>query len=395
VLTALQKSALPRLFSLVHRLRDNHGVDAGLCLQIQEELILRISRAERRISLLRNKNSYLKKELSTRQERHRSRRLKTKLETNGERIYQQRQLCSIYRDIGDSLAFIYIDRWDIKPLVFREPAGFITGKRGSRLERLCMRAIFKKAGAIAILNDLTHSLRYSDLTVMGEGGTFMLMEIKSGRGGKHSRTKRQVAAASRVMEYLTEDKIQGLYQPETLMLRRAVNTEPSYNTKAINRLIRETGVDSWTREEVEPGLRYLVISGEPSANMDEILGPASGKRLVMFVNNFKYSKYAYYPFILSFDDPESIVRFYEGDISVIVMVDLEFVAARLRSVNIDFRVTSDDEWPWELNQGPEAILSRLSWHFISRLGAEFLSLDWFVNQITERLQPETLAQMSH
>ncbi len=113
----------------------------------------------------------------------------------------------------------------------------------------------------------------------------------------------------------------------------------------------------------------------------------SGAPLVIFVNNFKYSKQAYYPFILSLDDPENIVRFYDGDISLIVIIDTEFVANRLRCENIDFRVISDDEWPWEVRHDADEAFTRLSWHFIGRLGTEFLSLRWFVNEMTERLAP--------
>jgi hypothetical protein len=352
--------------------------------------MFRISRTERRVSLLREKNAHLKAELSKRDsDRKRSRRLKAKVAGNDERIYRQRQIGSIYRDIGDSLAFTYIDRWDIKPLVFHESAGFITGKRGSRLERRCLRMAFR-AGAIAILNDLTHSLRYSDLTVIGAGGKFMLAEIKSGRGGNQSRTQRQVAAANRVIEYLSTDKSEELYQPKTAMLRREVHAEPIYNVEAINRLIRKTKVDSWARAEVEPGLQYVAINEEALADSvtNGIFGPLSGERFVIFVNNYKYSKQAYYPFILSFDDPQSIVRFYDGNISLIVIIDTEFVADRLRSENIDFRITSDGEWPWEVRQGSEERVLRLSRHFIGRLGAEFLSLNWFVNEMTERLTPE-------
>jgi hypothetical protein len=135
-----------------------------------------------------------------------------------------------------------------------------------------------------------------------------------------------------------------------------------------------------------------VVNGEPKSDFHGILESTSGESFVIFVNNFKECEQAYYPFILSLDDPESIVRFYDGNISLIVIVDSEVVADRLRSEEIDFRVRSDDEWPWEVKQHSEEGLSRFSWHFIGRLGAEFLSLSWIVNEMTVRVPVENLLQ---
>jgi hypothetical protein len=68
---------------------------------------------------------------------------------------------SVLRSIGDAIAFIYGNRWDIKQMVMKEESGFITGKRGTRLERKILRKAFE-IGATVVMNDLTHTLRHGD-----------------------------------------------------------------------------------------------------------------------------------------------------------------------------------------------------------------------------------------
>jgi hypothetical protein len=146
----------------------------SLALEIQEELLERIGRAERAVRLRRTANTALTKQLSMRgNSRAEARKLKVQNAAGEERIRQQKELLSVLRSIGDAVAFTYGDRWELKQLVWNQEPGFITGKRGTRLERGILRAAFAR-GAIAVMNDLTHTLRHGDITIFNEDRTFAL-----------------------------------------------------------------------------------------------------------------------------------------------------------------------------------------------------------------------------
>src|ERR1035437_4656475 len=384
------ENSLLRMFSLVRQLHD-HPEEYRLALAIQEELIVRKSNVERRIRVLRQHRRALSFELSKRHsDRGRANELKSAIARIDDRIQEARLLDSVYLDIGDAVAFTYIDPWDIKPLVFRERAGFISGKKGARLERKVLREVYR-VGGIAILNDLTHSLRYADLTVIHKPKTnFLLMELKSGRGGSRVRAHRQLKAAERVTNYLKTDKVQDLYAPGQEMLHYSVHSAPVYNADAINRMLAKTTMDSLVREEVEAGLHYIAIVGDWSEDTDTILGAYSAKHLVMLVNDFKGSKVGYRPFLLNLEDPNKMLQFYQGSIVIIVIIDTESVKERLRQRGLDLHLTGNDEWPWEISSSPDENRSRFSWHFISRVGAEFLSLNWLVDELSQPIDPMKL-----
>jgi hypothetical protein len=47
--------------------------------------------------------------------------------------------------------------------------------------------------------------------------------------------------------------------------------------------------------------------------------------MLIFVNDLKYSGCSYYPFLLSFEESETAFRFYNGDIVILVAVDMNQV----------------------------------------------------------------------
>ena len=96
--------------------------------------------------------------------REQSRELKKLYDAGDTNIDRQKTLISILRSVGDAVAFIYGDRWDLKQLALKQGAGFVTGKRGTRFERKILRRAFA-LGATVVMNDLTHTLRQGDITV--------------------------------------------------------------------------------------------------------------------------------------------------------------------------------------------------------------------------------------
>jgi hypothetical protein len=362
---------------------------ADLALHIQENLITLISRAEQSISRRKQKIAFMRKAFARRGlGKIEAKAAKDRIAAHYDSIDQSKSIIGLCRDIGDSIAFLYIDRWDIKPLFLKEAAGNITGKRGNRLERAIFRRLFKE-GYTCLLNDLTGSLRFADVTVFGPYGTFRLIEAKSGNGGNKKRAARQQAQAEAVMDYLVTDKREFEGAP---MIRRSLEERPRYHLGHLNRLL-ETYFSTGRRQafrEVEPGVFYMVLGEEPSGSLPTRLSKSEGPIMVMFSNDFKRRGVAYYPFPLIFNKIEHIANFYAGEFSIGVVVDLNKVM-RLSGVSGKIEQSDDPQMPFTYypeRGGQDGIpeFMHIGWHITNRMAAEFLSPRSFVRMLAQRIE---------
>jgi hypothetical protein len=386
------KQWLLALFQQVNKLREDPLDNRLLALEIQEQLLQRIGRAERLIRRIRRENKLIKITLAQKStQRDLARKSKARHLAGQERIEQQRTLILLLRSIGDSIAFIYGDRWDLKQMGLKEESGFITGKRGTRLERKILRKSFE-VGATVVMNDLTHTLRHGDITVFRpdlwpEGGSpFQVIEAKSGRGGENARKSRQLAAIKQMFDYLTTDKREadgGFWQ------RVSVIEHPQYHFGEATRMMTTLPQAGWLMEEVEPGLHYVLIDcARETKEYDSIFGDLfiRSRAFMISVNSMKEQSLAYYPFPLSIHNPEALFRFYNGEFVMFVIVDLERVNEVLTQDSIRVTPSGNDEYPWLVSWTAEDStlergISYVGFHPIGRLGAEFLRLDWLLRNM--------------
>jgi hypothetical protein len=385
------KRWLLALFQQVQELRANPLEKRMLALHIQESLLHRIGRAEYLIRKIRDDNKSIKRAL-TRPDTSRiaARKAKARHLAGSDRIEHQKALIAVLRSIGDSIAFIYGNRWDLKQMVLKEDSGFITGKNGTRLERGILRKAFEM-GATVIMNDLTHTLRHGDITVFRpdlwpEGESpFLLIEVKSGRGGDRTRTSRQIAATEQIFSYLETDKREangGLWQ------RVSVNEHPKYHFEEVTRMMTDLPKGGWLLEQVEPGLHYALIDCAREKAYDRIFGDlfSRGRAFLMSVNDMKKHQLAYYPFPLCIHNPETLFRFYNGDFVMFVIVDLNRVNEAMAKYSMKVALSGSDEFPWTVSSTardavPESSDFYLGFHPIGRLAAEFLRLDWLLENM--------------
>jgi hypothetical protein len=383
---------------LVPLLQQVHALQAApldrrlLALEIQESLLYRMSRAEWLLRRIRNDNKTLKKELTRRDStREASRKIKARYATNNERMEEQKGLLDVLRSIGDCIAFIYGDRWDLKQMVLKEEAGFLTGKSGTRLERKILRDAFA-VGATVVMNDLTHTLRFGDITLFRpdlwpDGGSpFIWFEVKSGRGGDASRALRQKAASQHIGNYLATDRREadgGLYQRVELL------NEPVYHVEVVSRLMSTLPRGGWLLEEIEPGLHYILIDGErKQEGYEEIFGSVlkQSRSFLLNVNEMKQLQRGYYPFPLSISDPGALYRFLNGEFVMFVVVDLDQVNRQLSGRSVTVSASDLEGYPWKVSlDDPDIPVelreSFIGLHPIGRLAAEFISLAWLVENL--------------
>ncbi|MHB9036556.1 MAG: hypothetical protein ACYC64_07805 [Armatimonadota bacterium] len=387
------------LKSLFRKLKIVHAKpneETALCLEIQETLVRKITYVEKRIRSLRSEIKLLKAELgvkrSTSHDKTLASRAKRRIRECRDCIQDYYNLLILLKSVGDGLVFTYIDKWDVKPLTYHESPGFISGKKGAFLERRYLRQLFAN-GQVAILNDLTNSLRYGDITLITESG-MGLVEVKSSLL-TNRRTRRQSEALGRITDYLSLDRVSDLYRPGIEIRRTSLHCEERHNRDAVNALINRVYASSASYTRVEDGLIYFAqvaqcesdLSGLEDLICDARLGNTD-RWMGFFINSFKYSEPAYYPHTLSIEDTQALFDFFNGTLFILVMINTDYMFRKLNECNLKLTITKNQDRmlvvDCPLSLEPETGPLWISEHFFTRVAAEFLSLDWFLEEIIHK-----------
>jgi len=99
------------------------------------------------------------------------------------------------------------------------------------------------------------------------------------------------------------------------------------------------------------------------------------------VNSFKHKPAGYYHLTLSITNPEKLLALFRGNFLLIVVIDFDVVAQRMKEQDFELNLTGDHVWPWEVRSSSGQALFKVSNHFISRVAAEFLSLKWLIDEL--------------
>jgi hypothetical protein len=380
------KKTLIGLFEQCHKIYANPQESVQDCLSVQETLIRKITYVERRIRERKEAIKNLKNRLgghdTIRLNKEDARKAKEQIQQYHYQIDEYQELATIYRDIGDALAFSYIDKWDIKPLAIKETAGALSGKKGSRLERKILRKAFN-LGHIVLLNDITNCLRYGDITVPKDG-KFMIIEAKSGKR-RTNRDSRQSAETQSLMKYFETDKTDRLYRKDGTVRRVGLGTTEIHHREKINELVLSAIEHGISFMEIESGLFYIV-----SANLDIDIAnniltklKITGKPIASLLSRGSRN-HIYFPIILTIQDPESLYKFYDGQISIVTIIDTDVIESKLNKYNLHFSlIENDSDWIAEILENEISIM-KVSSSLWLRLHAEFISLEWFINDMIIR-----------
>lgn len=381
------RNAIIGLLQLIQKSQNSIFDDTLVWKNVQEKLIKRISRCEDKIRNLKKRYkeiNIIRKNPNNKISKEESILLKRELSRIDYLLGEYHFLIRIFKDIGNSIAFTFIHKYDIKPQNFKESSGFITQKDGFIKEKKVFRKIFKKGG-IAILNDLTSSLKYCDITLITEDG-YVPIEIKSSKNNNNKRVLRQKSNAEKIFKYLTEDKIEELYDIKTTMHRISLKTNEENYIKDINLLIEESKENGVASKLVEEGVLYFVAHSDP--NNFEILSKQLqvnklDKPVAFIVNHMKLNELGYYPFSLSISNPENYFDFIAGNFVIAICIDYDVIQKIATENKFVFRETNDCDMPFEFkvdkevkNPTVESIL--ISNHLFTRVFTEFTSLNWLI-----------------
>jgi len=361
------------------------------CLALQEKLIKKIIYIERKIRECRVTTRTLKKRLQPQQPsgftKVEAQVIKSAINSLAKRVDEYQRLLVIFRNIGDALAFMYFDKYDIKPQVFKQPAGFLSQKEGLRHELEILRGLFE-SGRIGILNDLTNCLRYGDISVSIEGKQY-IFEIKSSKS-RNSRTQRQLTEARRLTNYLTKDEADNLYGVKGEWQRTSLHSQEVHHRDLLNSVISNAVKNGTSYAKVEDGLYYVVSKKFHPEILDLVSRECKGKPIISIVNDYKYTCVGYYPFTLSIYDSEAWYNFCCGKFVIIVVVDSGVVKQKLRSMGLGIEFHFDQEFVMDIadleRASGEVSCIKVSRHFFGRIFTEFLSLDWVLREILCRFK---------
>ena len=377
----LTQNYIKRKIDDLNFMREKGPFSCGdLILAFQEELIIRISNVERKIRTLNINIESCTKELRTKREPQLTKieasRLKKKIQNLRDKKQDYEESNFIFHHIGDGLAYLLIDRWDIKPLSFKQSPGFISGKKGARLERKCLRMAFE-LGGIAILNDITNCLRYGDLTIVSKNRPFMILEVKSGKTN-NKRIYRQAADLENITNYLTTDTTNFLYEKPTNAARIEVSIKPTYHVDKFNDFLGFSESSSFHTLEIG---HHVIIGKDEEFPLQDSEIHLGERPILFFLNEYRYSNTGYYPLSLIFRNGNHFIDFYMGKMVVGIVIDFALVEQKLESNGLSIEYCKDKDYPYIIRGVPPAVNNdfefKVSHHFFNRIFFEFLTIDSF------------------
>jgi hypothetical protein len=303
------------------------------------------------------------------------------------KVKQSQWLLFVFRTIGDALAFTLFNKFDLKPLSFRESPGWITGKRGGCLESRILRGVIVEAGTPAIRTDLTNSIRYGDMAVKHHG-VIRLFEVKSGKN-RNARTVRQLEAITNISKYLTTDSIDGLYGLPGRVFRRETHEKESHHIGLLNETILQSKAEGVCVCDVKPGVRY-VIARQWDETTTERLGVGISDAVV-FVLDAKSSTMwkGYYPFTLSIRNPADVFDFLRGSVAIVVIVDLKHLKKIASELGYEAQFIDSDAGVLckAMREDQEVSAVTFSPHWLGRVAFEFCSLRWLLQEALQFNSP--------
>ena len=370
-----QKRRILMLGSLLRAL-ENDRSDLSLLLKLQLAILTSLRTTERNLQRNQTQAFTLKQRLRTqRLPKEDAGEIKVLIRECRERVDHHRWLLTVWRAFGDGIAFLYLDKWAVKPLLYnlgnpdeKSPAGSIRGKLGLQNEIRILK-VFLERGIPAVLNDITNCIRHGDICLLGGSDPF-LVEVKSSKN-TNTRTDRQIANIQSIHEYHRTDLAQNVRGVPEIM-RVALSRHEVHYQALLNKGIETALTTKYCSFEPEAGMRLVVLASGSKKVLDQAF---SGFRIstLQFWNEAKNEGHwgVYYPYVLSIRSLDNLYAFLSGQVYVTVAYDFEAIRKVAKRYSLALTTTDDQVWPiqleWLGSAQPELAYVRLSSHFLGRM----------------------------
>lgn len=387
-----------RAAELLHRVKaDSTRLD--LVLELQRHLIRCIARTEMRVLRLRRKRSSPPPNAGQRVAREHARARKARLSALREREEQLLHLLFLWRCFGDGIAFIYQSKYSLKHTYYdgnynvKPSAGFITEhgrlKRGfAREYRILCSGI--KHNVPVVLCDLTNVIRYGDVCALGAEDTCCI-EVKTSRN-RNARTDRQVKLLQELTDFYANDGA-SVFRGIQNVQREATKTKEVDHRGVLNACIEVGLRTGWDTATPEPGLTYLACSVPDDAKFDQLgITPSTQAYLLSAQPDYLPS----YPFTLSME-PVNSVALMQQAFCLMVFIELKEVKAAFARRGVKATMLMDGTHSVQITKTPDNLIMgvcRISEQMLGRVATEFLSIEWFADEMSRSFDVEQRPPMT-
>ena len=358
-----------------------------MLLALQRALVDRLRRTEKRIATLKQQCVTLNQQKRGRLTKDAATLVKRHIDAVKEQIQFKQHLLFIWRCFGDGIAFIYLDKYALKHMLYnthdytvKQSAGALSDKDGFRLEWSILQAVARKQSVPAVLCDLTNTIRHGDVCVL-VGPDPIPIEVKSSKN-TNLRVERQLASLQALLDFLATDKAENFRGvPNVRRVEGPVLEE--VHASVMNECIARSRATGFAAISPEEGLTYVCIR---DAKRVEQLNQFAGSRLIYTSLNDAKTEGAwmpYYPFTLSIRDPEALYEFISGEITLIVLLDANIFVRRFAEHGLHAEFLDHDGYALMVSHlgstSEGESRSALSKHMFGRLFHEFGSIGQLVD----------------
>jgi len=207
-----------------------------------------------------------------------------------------------------------------------------------------------------------------------------------------NRSKKQKEKLENIGNYFSNDYTQNLYNKEGDFFRFELLSNEKNCVKKFNEIIERSLSNGFCYSKIEEGLFYGVFTKYDENILSKII-PDIRHSDEMFVALIHPSHFkGYYPITLTIKNPLAIYKFFQDSLSLLVFIDLQFLKQKLNEKKIDVEFLEGDWFLKLINLDPkdsELEYTILSKHFFNRVSIEFLSLKWFINEISHFLKQKS------
>lgn len=308
------------------------------------------------------------------------------------RLEKIRQVAYVWRCFGDAIAFCYMDKFALKQSFYsahstnpKQGAGFLSDKLGLASEIAFVEMALQQK-VPAILADITNTIRYGDVCLMGASDPY-LIEVKTSKK-LDRRGKRQRKELEGLRQFFETDKAEA-WRGMGPVRRVAFGEEEKDHIDQLQSSIAAALKNGHCVTQPEPGLYYVVLAaGAPP--VAEVMNSLSFALPWIFSLNIMKNQQAwspYLPFTLSIKERDHLWAFIRGDVFILVVLDLEQLTNIARNFGASAQIDLKDEnYPLQIElPGAEGSL-KISSHLLTRAGLEFVSPNWLIQSSIETLK---------
>lgn len=362
----------------------------SLLLSLQFKLIKKTIRQECLIKRLKKRSSQLRAEKRKGgRDKSQSKEIKEKIKLIEMYLDNVRFNIYILKMFGDGIAFLYIDKFDVKHLYYnvvdynpKELAGRLGGKEGLKEEWALVKDACKN-DVPALLNDLTMSVRHGDVCLLGSSPP-AIIEVKSS-ANKNNRVERQRKNIEQLSSFFHEDKAENFRNLPLVHRMEVCIPEVTY-VDEMNLVLERCNEQGSSSHMVENGCFIIAIRQGKIEDELNKLSLKSKEILPIFLNeqknNMDWSPLT--PFTLSIKDSVDLYDFIIGDLTVLCIID--FLCYKEIAMNEGFELVLNLSGDYALifkEFGSEVIWG-VSRQVLLRVPLEMVSLAWIVKENIQR-----------